>query len=541
MNGLMMDVPLSIPLLLRRTESLFGHKTLVSRRADRSLERRTYAEVLRRARALAAGLAGLGIKPGDRVATFCWNHSRHLEAYYGIPASGAVLHTLNIRLHPEELAYIITHAGDAAVIVDKVLWPAFAAVLPRLGDIRVIVIGAEGDLPAGTIDYEQLVASVTPPDALPDVDERAAAMMCYTSGTTGRSKGVLYSHRSMVLHALNLALPDCLDLRESDVVLAVVPMFHVNAWGLPFTCAMIGSGQVQPGPHLDAASLVELFEAERVTLAAGVPTIWHAVLKYLDEHPGHDLSSLRAMIVGGAAIPESTIRAFDQRHGLHLVHAWGMTETSPLGSVSRVPSELRTAAPDQQYAWRATQGRPAPFVEIRARSEEGLVAWDGATMGELEVRGPWIASAYYPGDVATDRWTDDGWFRTGDIVTIAPTGCVTIQDRAKDLVKSGGEWISTVALESALIGHPSVSEAVVVAVPHPQWGERPLAVIVPAQGCAPTIEDLRAHLAPHFAKWWLPDAVVCVERLPKTGTGKYQKHEVRKMFAGHYAEAPMPS
>ena len=420
MHGLMMDVPLSIPLLLRRTESLFGHKTLVSRRADRSLERRTYAEVLRRARALAAGLAGLGIKPGDRVATFCWNHSRHLEAYYGIPASGAVLHTLNIRLHPDELAYIITHAGDAAIIVDKVLWPAFAAVQPRLGDIHVIVIGAEGDLPAGTIDYEQLVASVTPPDALPDVDERAAAMMCYTSGTTGRSKGVLYSHRSMVLHALNLALPDCLDLRESDVVLAVVPMFHVNAWGLPFTCAMIGSGQVQPGPHLDAASLVELFEAERVTLAAGVPTIWHAVLKYLDEHPGHDLSSLRTMVVGGAAIPESTIRAFDQRHGLHIVHAWGMTETSPLGSISRVPADLRSASSDDQYAWRATQGRPAPFVEIRARSEEGLVAWDGATMGELEVRGPWIASAYYPGDVATDRWTDDGWFRTGDIVTIAP-------------------------------------------------------------------------------------------------------------------------
>ena len=537
MHGLMMDVPLSIPLLLRRTETLFGHKTLVSRRADRSLERRTYGEVLRRARGLAAGLASLGIKPGDRVATFCWNHSRHLEAYYGIPASGAVLHTLNIRLHPDELAYIITHAGDAAVIVDKVLWPAFAAVLPRLADIRVIVIGADGDLPPGTIDYEQLVTTLTPPDALADVDERAAAMMCYTSGTTGRSKGVLYSHRSMVLHALNLALPDCLGLRESDVVLAVVPMFHVNAWGLPFTCAMLGATQVLPGPCLDAASLVELFEAERVTLAAGVPTIWHGVLNYLDEHPGHDLSSLRTMVVGGAAIPESTIRAFDQRHGLHIVHAWGMTETSPLGSISRVPADLHSASSDDQYAWRATQGRPAPMVEIRARSDAGLVAWDGATMGELEVRGPWVAAAYYPGDVAVDRWTEDGWFRTGDIVTIAPTGCVTIQDRAKDLVKSGGEWISTVALESALIGHPSVSEVVVVAVPHPQWGERPLAVIVPAAGCTPTIEDLRAHLAPHFAKWWLPDAVVCVERLPKTGTGKYQKHEVRAMFREHLSGA----
>jgi fatty-acyl-CoA synthase len=535
MHGLMMDVPLSIPLLLRRTETLFGHKTLVSRRADRSLERRTYGEVLRRARGLAAGLASLGIKPGDRVATFCWNHSRHLEAYYGVPASGAVLHTLNIRLHADELAYIITHAGDAAIIVDKVLWPAFAAVQSRLGDIPIVVISDDGDVPPGTLDYEQLITAATPTVPLADIDERSAAVMCYTSGTTGRSQGVLYSHRSMVLHALTLALPDCLDLRESDTVLAVVPMFHVNAWGLPFACAMLGSSQVLPGPCLDAASLVELLETERVTLTAGVPTIWHGVLKYLDEHPGHDLSSVRAMIVGGAAIPESTLRAFDTRHGLHIVHAWGMTETSPIGSISHLPSELASAPADDQYAWRATQGRPAPMVEIRARSDEGLVAWDGTTMGELEVRGPWVAGAYYPGDVAVDRWTDDGWFRTGDIVTIAPSGCVTIQDRAKDLVKSGGEWISTVALESALVGHQSVSEVVVVAVPHAQWGERPLAVIVPVTGCQPTIEELRAHLAPHFAKWWLPDAVVCVERLPKTASGKYQKHEVRAMFREQFA------
>jgi fatty-acyl-CoA synthase len=304
---------------------------------------------------------------------------------------------------------------------------------------------------------------------------------------------------------------------------------------------MLGSGQVLPGPHLDPASLVELFESQRVTLAAGVPTIWHGVLKYLDEHPGHDLSSLRAMIVGGAAIPESTVRAFDQRHGLQIVHAWGMTETSPLGSVSRVPSELRTAPSDDQYAWRATQGRPAPLVEIRARGEEGLVPWDGTTMGELEVRGPWVAAAYYPGDVAPDRWTDDGWFRTGDIATIAPSGCVTIQDRAKDLVKSGGEWISSVALESALAGHPGVSEAVVVAVPHAQWGERPLAVVVPKAGCQPTIEELRAYLAPQFAKWWLPDAVVFVDHLPRTATGKCQKHDLRTRFAGHYAHVAAPS
>ncbi|MBK5296617.1 MAG: long-chain fatty acid--CoA ligase [Vicinamibacteria bacterium] len=540
MDGLMMDVPLSIPLLLRRTEALFGHKPLVTRRADRSLQRCTYGECLRRARGLAAGLASLGVTPGDRVGTFCWNHSRHLEAYYGVPASGAVLHTLNIRLHADELAYIITHAGDAAIIVDKVLWPAFAPVRERLGNIPIIVISDDGDLPPGTIDYEQVVAATAPSDSLADIDEGAGALMCYTSGTTGRSKGVLYSHRSMVLHALTLSLPDCLNLRESDVVLAVVPMFHVNAWGLPFACAMLGSAQVLPGPCLDAASLVELFESERVTVTAGVPTIWHGVLKYLDEHPGHDLSSLRAMVVGGAAIPESTIRAFDTRHGLHIVHAWGMTETSPIGTISRVPSELASAPPDYQYAWRATQGRPAPMVEIRARSEQGLVAWDGMTMGELEVRGPWVAAAYYPGDVAMDRWTDDGWFRTGDIVTIAPSGCVTIQDRAKDLVKSGGEWISTVALESALVGHPWVSEVAVVAVPHPQWGERPLAVIVPVAGCQPTIEELRTFLAPRFAKWWLPDAVVLVDHLPKTGTGKLKKHEVRAMFKEQFAQEQRP-
>jgi fatty-acyl-CoA synthase len=323
-------------------------------------------------------------------------------------------------------------------------------------------------------------------------------------------------------------------LREADTVLAVVPMFHANAWGLPFICAFLGSGQVLPGPHLDPASIVELLESEHVTFTAGVPTIWHGLLKYLDEHPGHDLSSIRTMLVGGAAIPEAMLRAFDTRHGLRIVHAWGMTETSPLGSVSRVPSELQSAAPDQQYAWRVTQGRPASFVEIRARGEQGLAPWDGTTMGELEVRGPWVAAAYYPGNEAPERWTEDGWFRTGDIVTIAPSGCLTIRDRAKDLVKSGGEWISTVALETALGGHPSVSEAVVVAVPHPVWGERPLAVVVPTGGSRPTIDELNTHLAAHFAKWSLPDAVVYVESLPRTGTGKYQKNQVRTTFRDYF-------
>jgi fatty-acyl-CoA synthase len=533
-DGLMMDVPLSLPALLRRTETFFGHKPLVTRRADRTIDRGTYASCLHRARKLGAGLASLGVKPGDRVATFCWNHSRHLEMYYGVPASGAVLHTLNIRLHPDELAYIIGHAGDSVIVVDKALWPAFMPVRDRIAPLPIVTIGDDGPV-EGTIDYESLIEQGRDAAAFADCPDATAAVMCYTSGTTGRPKGVLYSHRALVLHSLAAALPDCMGLRESDIVLAVVPMFHANAWGLPFACALLGSGQVLPGPHLDPASIVELLEAERVTFTAGVPTIWHGLLKYLDEHPGRDLSSIRTMLVGGAAIPEATVRAFDTRHGLRIVHAWGMTETSPLGSVSRVPSELKFAPPDDQYAWRVTQGRPAPFVEIRARGEDGLVPWDGATMGELEVRGPWVAAAYYPGNEASDRWTDDGWFRTGDIVTIAPSGCLTIQDRAKDLVKSGGEWISTVALETALIGHASVAEAVVVAVPHPTWGERPLAVVVPKPGTRPTIDELKAHLAPHFAKWWLPDAVVYVETLPRTGTGKYQKTHVRAMFRDYFA------
>jgi fatty-acyl-CoA synthase len=538
MRGLMMEVPLSIPSLLRRAETCFPHKEIVARGADRRITRRTYADCIAGSRRLSAALDVLGVPAGARVATFCWNHHAHLEAYYGVPASGRILHTLNIRLHAEELAYIVTHADDSVVFVDKVLWPAFEPVRARIGDRRIVVIAEDGDVPPGTIDYHGLVNAQGEGRGFEEFDERTGAVLCYTSGTTGRSKGVLYSHRSLVLHSLGLSLPDVFGLGESARVLAVVPMFHANAWGLPFACAMTGATQVLPGPHLDAASIVDLLESERVTHAAGVPTIWHALLAYLDAHPGRDLAALGVLLVGGAAIPEATIRAFEERHGLKVVHAWGMTETSPLGSASRLPSELSEASEDVRYAWRARQGRGAPLVEIRARGADGaLIAWDDQTIGELEVRGPWIAGAYYPGDESPDRWTDDGWFRTGDIVTIGPTGCISIQDRAKDLVKSGGEWICTVTLESLLAAHPGVNEAVVVAVPHAHWGERPLAVIVPRPGHAPTLEDVRAHLEPHVAKWWLPDAVVHVDSLPRTGTGKYQKHLVRQAHKDFYASA----
>ncbi|MGV3516919.1 long-chain fatty acid--CoA ligase [Luteitalea sp.] len=538
MRGLMMDMPLSIPALLRRAESVHPHKAIVSRLVDRSVVRTTYAETLDGARRLAAALRALGVRPGDRVATFCWNHVPHLHAYYGIPASGAILHTLNIRLHAEELAYIVTHADDAVIIVDKVLWPVFEPVRARIGHRRIIVISDDHDIPAGTLHYGDLLAAQDDAPPFEDVDEQTGAVLCYTSGTTGRSKGVLYSHRALVLHSFAEALPDMLDLAEASRVLAVVPMFHANAWGLPFACALVGATQILPGPYLDAASIVSLLESERVTHTAGVPTIAHALLAHLDQHPGHDLSALRLMLVGGAAMPETTIRAFDDRHGVTIIHAWGMTETAPLGTISRVPSELADASANEQYAWRATQGRPGPFVEVRARAEDGaLVPWDDEAMGELEVRGPWVASAYYPGDDAPYRWTDDGWFRTGDIVTIEKTGRLTIHDRAKDLVKSGGEWISTVTLEAVLLEHEAIAEVVVIAVPHERWGERPLALVVATAGCRPTLQDVRQHLDGRVARWWYPDAVEVVDSLPRTGVGKYQKHRLREIYRDYFEES----
>ena len=542
MDGLMMDYPLTITAMMRRTESMFGHKEIVSRRPDRSVERSNYAVTLGRARRLASGLQKLGVGRSDRVATLCWNHLRHLEAYFGVPCSGAILHTLNIRLHVDELSYIATHAGDVAVIVDQSLVPLAEQLRKTVPFKHVIVVrdNVDAPLPEGAIDYEALVDSGDPSYQYPDLAESEAAMMCYTSGTTGRPKGVLYSHRSVCLHTLGTLISDVTGITERDTVLAVVPMFHANAWGMPFSAAVSGARQIMPGPHLDAASLVDLFERERVTMAAGVPTIWLGILQYLDANPTkHDLTPLRRMLVGGAAVPEPLIRAFQDRHGLYIQQGWGMTETSPVGSVSKVTSDLEDEPSDAQFAYRAKAGLPLPFVEIRARRDDGeLAAWDGTTMGELEVRGPWVASAYYNSPESADRFTDDGWFRTGDIASIDARGCITIQDRSKDLVKSGGEWISSVALEGALLSHQDVAEAVVIAVPHEKWDERPVAVIVPRAGRTPTLESVRAHLAPHFAKWWLPDDVILVDSIPRSGTGKYLKSVLRERFRHHLATTP---
>jgi len=478
-NGLMMDFELTIPGILDRAATLFPQREIVSQLPDKSLHRCTYGDVHRRARQLAVALQGLGVKKGDRVATLAWNHYQHLEAYFGVPACGAVLHTLNLRLSPDEIAYVANHADDKVILVDEVLLPLFDRFRDQVNPQHIVVMrqsaadgvdgarragdgadgvrragdGADGEArnePAGELppgrgylDYDTILAAADE-DAFvdPQLQEHDAAAMCYTSGTTGRSKGVLYSHRAIYLHTL-VSVP-VLDFKESDVVLPVVPMFHANAWGTPFTCTLQGTKQVHPGPHLDPPSLCALFESEKVTITAGVPTIWLGILQLLDKDPGaYDLSSLRSLLVGGSAAPQSMI------HGLEVLHLWGMTETTPLGTVSTLSPERRQEPQEDQFATRAKQGRAVPLVEIRARGEEGFVPWDGETMGELEVRGPWVASAYYNPEEPIDSFTDDGWFRTGDIVTIDADGYIQIQDRSKDLIKSGGEWISSIALEKS--------------------------------------------------------------------------------------------
>jgi fatty-acyl-CoA synthase len=395
MQGLSMDYQLNVGAIVRRAEQLFGHKEIVTRNADKSFHRYTYADFVPRSRKLAAALRKLGLEDGDRVGTFAWNHYRHLEAYLGLPSGGLVIHTLNLRLHPDDLTYIAQHGGDRALIVDKVLWPLAEKFVDQVGFEHVIVISDDGEVPDGTTDYEQLLASVDESELEHrDVDETAAAAMCYTSGTTGQPKGVVYSHRAIAIHTLAATMAGSLGVTEADVVLPVVPMFHANAWGFPFQCTLTGATQVFPGPHLDPESLLETFEQEQVTLTAGVPTIWMGILNMLDADPNkYDLSALKGMVVGGSAAPRSMIEGYQERHGLKVIHAWGMTEMAPLGSISELSSDQLQLPKEQQYDYRAKQGFPAAFVEIRAMSESGPVPWDGQSMGELEVRGPWISSA----------------------------------------------------------------------------------------------------------------------------------------------------
>ncbi|HEY4216517.1 MAG TPA: long-chain fatty acid--CoA ligase [Gemmatimonadaceae bacterium] len=535
MRGLMMDFPLTIPAMVRRAEQMHPSKAIVSRRPDRSLHRTTYAECLTRARRLASALQSLGVRPSDRVATLCWNHHQHFEAYVAVPCMGAVLHTLNLRLHAAELEYIVNHAGDRVVIVDRSLLPLLEQFRARTQLEHVIVVDGGNDLPVGAHDYETLIAGAADVPFADVLDENIAAAMCYTSGTTGRPKGVVYSHRSTVLHSLTTALWDVDLARERDVILPVVPMFHANAWGLPFTCLLVGATLVLPGAFLDAESLLELMSTEQVTVSAGVPTIWLAILHALDAAPErYDLSAIRVLNAGGASVPEALIRAFHERHGITVVQGWGMTETSPVGSLATLTGELEDADSDTQYRVRATAGRLLPFVEGRVRAEDGIAPWDGGTMGELEVRGPWVAAAYYDAPGSEDRFTADGWFKTGDIATIDSHGYLTIRDRAKDLIKSGGEWISSVALENALMKHPAIAEAAVVGLRHPTWDERPLALVVCRDGASCTAEDLSGHLSNEFKKFWIPSAFEFVSAIPRTSVGKVNKLALRDQYREYF-------
>ncbi|MDR7513643.1 MAG: long-chain fatty acid--CoA ligase [Armatimonadota bacterium] len=524
-----MDFPLTTPRILDRARVYHADVGVVCRRPDRSLVRTTYGEVVRRARALASALRNLGVRPQDRVATLCWNHREHLECYLGVPASGAVLHTLNLRLHPEELAYIVEHAQDRVLVVDDVLLPLFETFRERVRVERIFVVPTSGKpVPPGYDSYEELVGSGDPDFAPPELSETSPAMMCYTSGTTGRPKGVAYSHRALVLAALATLVADSFAISCADTVLATVPMFHVAGWVLPFSAPLAGARLVLPGPHLDPRSLAELLSAERATFSAGVPTVWLGVVQLLEREPGRwPLAPGLRVALGGSAPPEALLRAM-RRLGIRPVHGWGMTEVL-VGIQSHLRPWMEGWPEERQYEALTKQGTPVPLLEARVVSEVGEVAPDGRTPGELQVRGPWVAAGYHRGE-APDSWTPDGWFRTGDVAVVDPAGQIRIVDRTKDLIKSGGEWISSVDLENALMAHPKVQEAAVVAVPHPQWMERPLAVVVPRPGQTPTPEELRAFLGQRFPKWWLPDAFVFATEIPKTSTGKLAKAVLRERY-----------
>ena len=544
MRGTMMDFPLTLPHLLERASKLFSRVEIISRRPDRSVAHSTYGEFHRRARKLASALTKLGLRPGDRVASMMWNHSGHLEAFFGVPCAGGILHTLNLRLHPHEIATIAKHAADRFLIIDDVLLPTFEKFRKDVAFEKVIVVPyGGGSIPAEFINYEELLASAPDDFTYPQLDENDGAAMCFTSGTTGFSKGVIYSHRALVLHSLAEAMVDSFAISQQDTVLPVAPMFHANAWGLPYTCAMVGARLILPGPSVDAESILDLLVQERVTIACGVPTVWLGVLNALETNPGRwKFHSPIRLACGGTAPPEGLMRALD-KHGLHILHLWGMTETTPLATVGRLKRHMHDWPEERQYEVRAKQGCPTPLVELRVMQRDDSAAgnavpggieapWDGKTSGELDVRGPWVAAQYYDAPDQAHRWTSDGWFRTGDVATIDDEGFMKIVDRAKDLVKSGGEWISSVDLENCLMGHPAVKEACVVGIPHPKWQERPLAAVVLKDGHAATPEELRKFLGASFAKWQLPDAFVFVESIPRTSVGKFKKIALREQFAG---------
>jgi len=532
MQAHMMQSPLTLGCILERAGQYFKSREIVSRLPDRSIFRYTYADFHRRARSLSSALARAGLQRGDRVGTLMWNHHVHLEAYHAIPAAGGVLHTLNLRLHPNDLAFIMNHAEDRFLIVDEVLLPLYEQFKDRVKPEKVIVVSFCGKpVVAPYLEYEQFLASGDAADPLPAIEEREAAAMCYTSGTTGMPKGVVYTHRSVVLHSIAAAWADALAISRRDTVLPVVPMFHANAWGIPFSATMVGAKQVFPGPFLDAENLLDLMAAEQVTFAGGVPTVWMAIIEALEKQPQRwKLVEGMRMPVGGSAPPEAMIRKLD-KYGLRLLHAYGLTESSPLAYVCKLRPHMRDWSDERKYAVRRMQGRGMPFVETRVVNDIGIAPWDGSTLGEIQLRGPWITASYYKLPAERDKWTEDGWFRTGDVASLNAEGYLKIADRTKDLIKSGGEWISSVDLENAIMGHPNVKEAAVIAIPDVKWQERPLAVVVLKAGASCTGDELREFLGKQFAKWQIPNEFEFVETIPHTSTGKMLKTALRAQFA----------
>jgi fatty-acyl-CoA synthase len=527
MQSTMQDQPLAISALFEHGRRVYADSEVVTFDGQ-GLRRATFGEIGGRVERLAAALRRLGVRPGDRVGTFCWNSQEHLEAYLAVPSMGAVLHTLNIRLFPEQLAYVINHAADEVVIVDDSLVPLLARVRDELRTVRHFVVVGSGDASAlgETLRYDDLLAAEEPGFAWPEVDERSAAAMCYTSGTTGDPKGVAYSHRSTYLHSLAATSGAVFALSQNDAVLLIVPMFHANAWGLPYASWMVGAGMVMPSRFLAAEALGRLIKLARPTLSGAVPTIWNDILRHAETNP-LDLSSFRMVVCGGSAVPRILMERFEERHGMRIIQAWGMTETSPLAAIALPP---RGCEPADEMDWRAKTGRVVAGVELRIVDGEGReLPWDGEAVGEIEVRGPWITGSYY-GDPSPEKF-HDGWLRTGDVGTVDAKGFVQITDRAKDVIKSGGEWISSVELENAIMAHPDVVEAAVIGVPDDRWQERPLACVVLREGAKPTPGDLAGALASRVARWWIPERWCFVDEVPKTSVGKFDKKVLRGRFS----------
>jgi fatty-acyl-CoA synthase len=536
----MMDYQLTVRSMLERAEKYYPKKVVVSRTLS-GLERISYQQIAQRVRRLASSLEKLGVQKGDRVGTLAWNHHRHLEAYFAIPSMGAVLHTINIRLSAEHLIYIINHAEDKVLLIDEDLLPIVEKIHDQLPTVKAfIVMGSQEEVPSSVLSplysYEGLLKEGDPDYPFTQkLDENDPAGMCYTSATTGKPKGVVYTHRSIFLHSMALGLKDSMAISEEDSVMYVVPMFHVNAWGMPFASTWFGSKQVLPGPQFTPKVLAELIQNEKVSITAGVPTIWLGLLQEL-EKGSYDLSSLRSIVCGGSAAPPEMIRTFEKKYGVPFCHAYGMTETSPLVTISRLKSYQQNLSEEEKLAVRAKQGMVVPGLEIRVLGEKGDVKWDGREMGELLVRGPWIADQYDRDERSKESFKD-GWLYTGDIVTIDQEGFIKIVDRTKDLIKSGGEWISSVDLENALMAYEDVLEAAVVAVPHPKWQERPLAFVVSKRQTSGLKAELNRFLGQQFPKWWIPDEIIFLKEIPKTSVGKFLKRALREKYSDYYLQS----